>query len=215
MATVGEGPKVLLTHGLGDSGATWDPIVPALAKRWSVTTWDLRGHGASPRPTEPRQYSQGLAIGDLEAIVGRLGPPVHLVGHSLGGYLSLWLALHHPELVRSLTLIASGPGFRDPGARRRWNAHVDDVASRMDLPPGAARLAHQRDGSVMARLGDLQVPLLQIVGELDQPFLAGVDHIARTLPGSRTVRVAAAGHHPQRTHPTLVVQQIEHLLRGS
>jgi pimeloyl-ACP methyl ester carboxylesterase len=215
VATVGAGPKLLLTHGLGDAAATWDPIVPGLAKRCAVTTWDLRGHGASPRPAEPRQYSQGLAIGDLEAVVERTGAPLHLVGHSLGGYLSLWLALHQPELVRSLTLIGSGPGFRDGRARRRWNAYVDEVAVRMDLPSGAARLAHQRDASVMQRLPDLDVPLLQIVGELDQPFLAGVDHVSRTVPGCRTVRGAGAGHHPQRSHPTRVVQQIEQLVHGT
>jgi pimeloyl-ACP methyl ester carboxylesterase len=82
----------------------------------------------------------------------------------------------------------------------------------MDLPPGAARLAHQRDASVMQRLAELRPPLLQIVGERDRQFHAGVDHVARTVPGSRTIRAAGAGHHPQQTHPILVVQQIERLV---
>jgi pimeloyl-ACP methyl ester carboxylesterase len=215
VATVGSGPRLVLTHGLGDRAATWDPIVKPLSKRHALTTWDLRGHGASPRPAQPAQYSQGLALGDLELVVERAGAPVHLVGHSLGGYLSLVLALRRPELVRSLTLIASGPGFRDAGARRRWNAYVDEAAARMDLPAGAARLAHQRDGSVMRQLADLRPPLLQIVGERDRQFHAGVDHIARTVAGSRVVRAAGAGHHPQRSHPTLVVQQIEQLVAGA
>jgi pimeloyl-ACP methyl ester carboxylesterase len=202
----------VLTHGLGDGAGTWDPVVKPLAARHAVTTWDLRGHGASPRPAPPAQYSQGLALGDLEAVVQRTGAPVHLVGHSLGGYLSLCLALRRPDLVRSLTLIASGPGFRDAGARRRWNAYVDEAAARMGLPPSVARLAHQRDGAVMRELATLRPPLLQIVGERDRQFHAGVDHIARTVPGSRVVRAAGAGHHPQRSHPILVAQQIEQLV---
>src|SRR5438270_7408191 len=96
----GQGLPLVLTHGLGDRLETWDAIVGELASHHRVLRWDLRGHGRSDAPDDPAAYSAQIAVGDLIDVIERAGDAVALVGHSLGGYLSLVVALRHPELVR-------------------------------------------------------------------------------------------------------------------
>jgi pimeloyl-ACP methyl ester carboxylesterase len=208
----GTGSPVLLTHGLGDTASTWDHVVPALALDHRVTCWDLRGHGRSEAPSDPARYSRDIAIADLLRMVDEVAPPITLVGHSLGGYLSLAVALRHPELVRGLVMISSGPGFRDPDARAGWNRFVDEAAQRMPIPAQASRLCHQPDTWVIDELPSLGCPLVQIVGGDDHRFHDGVAYIQRALPHSTAVTIHGAGHHPQRTHADQVVEAIEQVL---
>jgi pimeloyl-ACP methyl ester carboxylesterase len=213
----GEGAPVVLTHGLGDDSGTWAALVPLLPAGLMAVTWDLRGHGRSGAPTDADGYSMEQAVGDLLRIIDASSEdgPAHLVGHSLGGYLSLVVALRRPDLVRSLTMVASGPGFRDADARAAWNRHVDTAVLRMPVPPAAAALAHQSSDEVMAGAGALVAPLLLVVGERDTRFHAGVDYLAKAVPGSTVHRVAGAGHHPQRAHAAEVARVLAAHLEGA
>ena len=86
----GDGPSLVLLHGLGANGAVWDGLLPVLAERWPGR-WmvaDFRGHGRSfHRPP----YGIGIHAADVAAIV-EPGEEVTLVGHSMGGAVSLALA---------------------------------------------------------------------------------------------------------------------------
>ena len=197
---------MLLTHGFADNATTWDATFPRLAEHFDVTRWDLRGHGRSAAPIDPLAYSPAVALADLESTATELGPRAVLVGHSLGGFLSLKLALQHPHRVRSLVMVASGPGFRDPDARAKFNAVIDRMAGAMPAP--VAPLAHHDDDWVMRHLDRLACPLLIIVGERDTRFHAGADYLGRVVPTSTTVVVPGAGHHPQRDDPNAVVEAI-------
>jgi pimeloyl-ACP methyl ester carboxylesterase len=194
------GSTVVLSHGLGDDRSTWDELVPLLAARHAVVSWDLRGHGRSDAPADPDSYSPQAGIDDLLSVIDGAGGPVHLIGHSLGGLLSLTVALRRPELVRSLTLVASGPGFRDAGARAAWNSYVDEAVQAMPVPAVAAGLARQDSSWVIDHLDELAVPLLVVVGERDRRFHGGASVLERRVPGCVCRRVAGAGHHVQRTH---------------
>ena len=98
----GDGPPVVLLHGLGLSRAVVDPVLPALTSRFRVLRLDLRGHGASPASDRPFSH-----LDDVVATLDALGlERVGLVGQSLGGAVAVDLALAHPSRVRRLALLA-------------------------------------------------------------------------------------------------------------
>lgn len=118
----GEGPPVLLLHGLGGDHTVWNTVVPRLAEHHRVLAPDLRGHGRSPDgPTSTYTFPE-LEADLLRLLDERHVPPAHLVGLSAGGFLALRFALDHPARLRSLTLVASA-AYCDPHMRetvRHW-----------------------------------------------------------------------------------------------
>jgi len=104
----GVGTPVLLLHGLGSSGRDWELVVPGLTAHHRVLVPDVRGHGRSDKPAGP--YGVPLFARDIAALCDRLGvASVHVVGLSMGGMIGFQLAVDRPELVRSLTIVNSGP----------------------------------------------------------------------------------------------------------
>ena len=104
----GRGEPVLLLHGFGESTYTYRLVAPALAERFHVIAVDLNGFGYTDRPRDPAAYTlegqSRLVLGVLDALAVERA---HVVGHSYGGGLALWLAARHPERVRSLALVDS------------------------------------------------------------------------------------------------------------
>lgn len=110
---VGEGPAVVLLHGLGGTKVSLLPLLPALADRYRVVVPDLPGHGESSKPVRtdytPRFYAR---------VVRRMMDTLRLeravvIGNSLGGRVALELAVRSPDRVRALGLLAPAvPGFR-------------------------------------------------------------------------------------------------------
>lgn len=116
--------SVLLVHSGGFTSRQWRKLGEALAPEYRVLAPDLLGYGASgPWPNgEPFHIGQ-----DLEYLQSLLDVPVHLVGHSYGGFLALQLALARPELVRSIAVydpvafgILGGFDNDESGLLRRW-----------------------------------------------------------------------------------------------
>lgn len=104
----GAGQPLLLIHGLGGSTRDWELQVLALAPEYQVITADLRGHGRSAKPRG--RYRIPRFAADMAGLLRGLdAAPAHVVGLSLGGMVALELALGHPELVRSLVIVNSGP----------------------------------------------------------------------------------------------------------
>jgi pimeloyl-ACP methyl ester carboxylesterase len=102
-----QAPPLLLIHGSAASGASWGPVVPALAVDHHVIRVDLPGCGQSPPATS---YDVPEQAGRVAALLDDLGiRRVTVVGHSSGGYVASALAEKRPDLVRSLALISSGP----------------------------------------------------------------------------------------------------------
>ncbi len=103
----GEGPTILLVHGMAGSSRTWREVMPALARDHRVVAPDLLGHGESAKPLG--DYSLGAFASGLRDFLGVLGiEHVTVVGQSLGGGVAMQLAYQHPELLERLVLVGSG-----------------------------------------------------------------------------------------------------------
>lgn len=103
----GEGPTLVLVHGIAGSSTTWRAVMPALAEQFTVVAPDLLGHGHSAKPRG--DYSLGAyasGIRDLLAVLGQERGTV--VGHSLGGGVAMQFAYQFPDRVERLVLVASG-----------------------------------------------------------------------------------------------------------
>jgi NAD+ synthase len=95
-------------HGISSSLSDWWRLTPLLVSAgYQVIAVDLLGHGDSAKPGDPKWYSAKVVYAALEDWIDRLGidSPFYLVGHSLGGYLSLTYARNHPERVRAMVLV--------------------------------------------------------------------------------------------------------------
>jgi len=210
LTVVGTGPPVVLTHGFADDSSTFDAQVTALADH-RLCRWDLPGHGRSAVGAAPSSRASALAW--LDAAIGAAGAgPSVLVGHSLGGYLSLCRAVLDPAGVAGLVLIATGPGFRDPAKRQGWNEFLATYADRHGIDPAVRGIAEQPDSVVLDGLAGIAVPVLVIVGGRDEQYHAGSRVIVEAVPSGRLVVVEGAGHFPHRTHADEVNRLlVEHL----
>lgn len=103
----GEGPVIVLVHGITSDSSTWRHVIGALAREHTVLAPDLMGHGASAKPRG--DYSLGAHASGLRDLLAALGHErATLVGHSLGGGIVMQLAYQHPELCERLVLVDSG-----------------------------------------------------------------------------------------------------------
>lgn len=207
----GDGPGVVFTHGFADDSTTFDALIAEVGQVHRVVTWDLPGHGHSPLGRHRSTRATGLA-GLGRAIDAAGQRPVTLIGHSLGGYLSLCRAALAPGGVAGLVLIATGPGFRDPDKRAAWNERISAYAAKRGVAPQAVGLAEQPDGLVIERLASITAPTLVVVGREDRAYHRGAELMARAMPDATLLVVAGAGHFPHRTHTPEVAQAVGVLL---
>jgi len=103
----GEGPVILLIHGIAGSSRTWKEVTEALAVDHTVIAPDLLGHGESAKPMG--DYSLGAYASGLRDFLGVLGiPSATVVGQSFGGGVAMQLAYQHPECCERMVLVGSG-----------------------------------------------------------------------------------------------------------
>jgi pimeloyl-ACP methyl ester carboxylesterase len=111
----GSGPVVVLVHGFAVTGNVnfrWPGITEALARDFRVLSLDLRGHGRSGKPHDPRHYGEEI-VRDVVRLLDHLGiERAHVVGYSLGGFVTLRLAASHPERLARVAI--AGAGWEPP-----------------------------------------------------------------------------------------------------
>jgi pimeloyl-ACP methyl ester carboxylesterase len=215
----GNGPPLILTHGYSSTSAMWQGQIAALSKHHKLVLWDMRGHGLSDYPDDPAAYSEAQTVGDIAALLDAVGTETAIVGGlSLGGYMSLAFHRAHPERVRALLIIDTGPGFKKDDAREAWNRRARDTGDRFDreglevlktssaerasvthrnargLALAARGMLAQRDARVIESLPEIKVPSLVVVGADDTPFLAASDYMAGKIPGAQKMVIPNAGH---------------------
>lgn len=121
----GTGQPVVLLHGIGRTGQTWENVVSLLAdKPYHLVAFDLLGFGGSPKPGWPRydidDHAQAV-IASLEKL--RLNQPVVFVGHSMGCLVAVRIARLRPDLVRHLVLYQM-PLYEGLPEKRRYRAQL-------------------------------------------------------------------------------------------
>jgi len=124
-SVAGDGPALVMIHGIGARRATFDGMVAGLKDRFTCITYDLRGHGLSPMPEG--RFGLDDLVDDLEELRARLGiEKAHFAGHSLGGMIGPRYAWRYPDRVLSLG-IWSTAAFRTEAD----SAAVRGVVARM------------------------------------------------------------------------------------
>jgi pimeloyl-ACP methyl ester carboxylesterase len=233
----GDGPAILLSHGYSATSQMWRGQIQALSRGHRLILWDMRGHGQSDYPREASAYSEEATVADMAALLDATGADRAIVGGlSLGGYMSLAFHRVHPQRVRALLIIDTGPGFKNDDARERWNTHALEYASRFEtdglgylhsLSPEMAMSSHrsadglvraargmltQRDDRVIKSLPEIRVPSLIIVGDRDTAFLAESDYMAAKIPHAAKIVIPNAGHSVNLDQPELFNEAVMQFL---
>ncbi len=111
---MGQGEPMVLVHGGSTAGSStanvWSRNIPGLAKHFHIFAVDRLGSGMTANPLEDKDYSTQGQVEHIYQFIQTLNlGRVHLVGHSAGGGIVFFLAILHPEIVRTLTIVAHGP----------------------------------------------------------------------------------------------------------
>jgi pimeloyl-ACP methyl ester carboxylesterase len=197
----GDGPALVLVHGITEARGAWDPITDALASRWRVVRVDVRGHGASDRRPP---YDPVTMAGDVRAVVDALAldPPL-LVGHSMGGVVvSAYAGAGHPargvvDVDQPLELA----GFKDALAGIRPMLEGDDDAFRTAIDLVFSALDGPLPEAQRARLRALASPERDVVlgvwgAVLDQPIEELTPLVEELVRGIRVPYLSLHGIDP-------------------
>jgi pimeloyl-ACP methyl ester carboxylesterase len=239
----GQGPAVVLLHGAGDNAGTWFRVVPELVKGHTLIVPDLAGHGSSAPhsgPIEVRQVIEGV-----EEVLNRLAPgqKVALVGNSLGAWVAMVVAHHHPERVAICVCIDGGAikgsneharvlpetraearesvaQTRDPGSAPVPDFVLDDIVRQAKVGPlgRLAATAATMEAYVLddAQLRELTLPVRLIWGASDR--LMPLDYAQRMLtelPSATLVTLERCGHVPQIECPQRLLPVLKEALGGA
>lgn len=200
----GEGPAVVISNGLHTTLENWRPqLGPLQAAGYRVALWDYRGHGASEAPDDPDRYSMEQVVDDLGRVVERAAgdAPAVLCGLSFGGLASLHFALAAPERVRALLLVATGPGFKNPEARARWQASLERTAGRLEREGLAGFVASRAVDIAVGRRREL--PAAQrALAAIARQTPHGLIHFGRRIAGPAPAVIDRLG---EIRAPTLVL----------
>lgn len=239
----GEGPPVLLLHGLMGRSGTWAPVGEWLARHRHVWAWDAAGHRGVAEPgLGVSDWTTERFVDELAPVLAELGPSV-LWGHSMGGLHAWCLAARHPELVGGLVVEDMAVDLRGRTAAgwsertAAWPAvFADDDAVRAEFGPVAGEYFLQAFTGGRALHGDraawvsiaehwgardhwpqweaVRAPVLLLEGE--HGVLPAGQGEAMTLRGHdvRRLVVPAAGHLVHAQAPDLVRGAVEAFLDG-
>jgi pimeloyl-ACP methyl ester carboxylesterase len=226
---VGDGPPVVLVHGLGGSARWWGRTTQALAEGHRVILPELPGFGFGLRlGLERSPFRLAEAPDVLRGLLDRLGiETARLVGHSLGALVCAGVAAAAPDRVERLVLIA--PPVRTAGAGLAGNALplartllglplAAAVTVATDLASRSPRAMLRAAGEVLigehaAELARLIVPTLLLWGARDALVPAtGAAELAAVVPGARLRLIPGAGHVPMLDRPEALAGEVRAFL---
>jgi pimeloyl-ACP methyl ester carboxylesterase len=222
---LGDGPAVLLVHGLGGSSRWWEGTAQALGQAHRVILPELPGFGFGGG-SAPFRLAEAPEV--LAGLLERLGiARAHLVGHSLGALACAGLAARAPHLVGRLVMIA--PPVRTAGAGLLTNA-LPALRTVLTLPAAAAvtvaaDIVRRSPLALLRAAGELLVaeharelasilaPTLLLWGERDVLVpAAGARELEGLIGGARLRLIPGAGHVPMLDRPEAVIRELRGFL---
>ena len=181
----GAGAPLILCTASFSTSAHWANVESALARRHQVITWDYRGHGRSEAPLEPERYSLAQVVEDLAAIhrAAAGDQPAFVAGLSVGGLVSLSYQLAHPERVRGLLLLNTGPGFKKPEAAQQWGEMLERAAAKMEAVGLEAYLDGRRASAELLGLDPEAPDAASVRAGVLRSSVEGLTRFARQVAG--------------------------------
>ena len=148
----GDGPALVLVHGLAGYGREWRPLANRLGSAFRFVVFDQRGHGGSTR--QPVDLSRRAFVDDLLAVVDAVSPhdPAILVGQSMGAHTAMLAAAADPSRVTRLVMIEGGVGGGDPAAARAIGERL--AAWPIPFPDRASAVAFFGEGDAAEAWAD-------------------------------------------------------------
>jgi pimeloyl-ACP methyl ester carboxylesterase len=224
----GDGPPLVLLHGVGDQAGAFHAIASGLVDEYRVVVPDLPGHGASDPETGPLPMT--IVYQGLEELLEHLSPdvPVTLVGSSMGAWLAMIQAHRHPDSVERVVAINGGAlrgdrtdltlmpadreaartlmsALRDPASEPIPDFVLDDIVERAASGPIGRMMAEAasfEEFLLDGRLDEITVPVDLLWGASDRLMTVEyAERMATQLPRARLTMIEACGHHPANECP--------------
>jgi pimeloyl-ACP methyl ester carboxylesterase len=213
----GQGEPIVLVHGFGSSKEvnwvqpSWLTTLNGAGRR--VIALDNRGHGQSTKLFDPAEYHTTKMAEDVRALLDHLGVPrADVMGYSMGARIAAFLALAHPDRVRSMVLgglgshLIDGVGLPESIAEALEAPSLDDVAdpqgrmfrafadqTRSDRRALAACIRGSRQVLSREQAASIRTPTLIAVGTKD-PIAGSAEGLAAVMPNARALPIPDRDH---------------------
>lgn len=196
----GDGPALLLVHGMLAGRALWSANLDELRHVCTPVVVELFGHGRSPSPTDRGRYAPDAYVADLERIRRERAIDRWLLfGHSLGAAITLRYALAHPDRVIGHAFTNSASALADDTWRRRVRVTAEDDARRIETGGRTALARHPLNPARSKRVVQPVRDALAVDGPLLDPV--GVAESMRAAVAAESLRERVTGN----TRPCLLV----------